>query len=320
MSRRSNAMRVRNVHVSDAANAGEILAAVCADAVRQVLTHRSKVAKAAPEELHEVRVGLRKLDTAIRLFSSIIPERNHELIAKELRWLRGELSSARNLDVFSTDILKPFVSQSESAPIVSVLHRAYRRELDQAYARATTALRSARFRRLIDGIRKLIKILEGSASSVAQSTQPAADVAARALKAMMKKMRMGRAARDLSRRDLHRFRLRTKRMRYAIGFTSGMFGKRAGKGAEKMANALRDLQAYLGEITDMESHAKILNHLMKKAGQRPTSWLGARASRARLQAPLAGHQARRRERLLKKTAAAYRAFDAAKPFWTGHHR
>lgn len=157
-------------------------------------------------------------------------------------------------------------------------------------------------------------------SAVAQSTQPAADVAARALKAMMKKMRMGRAARDLSRRDLHRFRLRTKRMRYAIGFTSGMFGKRAGKGAEKMANALRDLRAYLGEITDMESHAKILNHLMKKAGQRPTSWLGARASRARLQAPLAGHQARRRERLLKKTAAAYRAFDAAKPFWTGHHR
>lgn len=167
---------------------------------------------------------------------------------------------------------------------------------------------------MIDGIRKLIKILESSARSVAQSPQPAADVAARALKAMMKKMRMGRAARDLSRHDLHRFRLRTKRMRYAIRFTSGMFGKRAGKGAEIMANALRDLQAYLGETTDMESDAKILNHLMKKAGQQPMS------SRARLRAPLVGHQARKRKRLLKKAAAAYRAFEAAKPFWTRHHR
>lgn len=117
MSRRSNVTRVRNVHVSDVAIVGEVLAAVCADAVRQVLTHRSKIAKTAPEELHEVRVGLRKLDTAIRLFSRSIPERKRELITKELRWLRGELSSARNLDVFSADILNPFVSQSESAPL-----------------------------------------------------------------------------------------------------------------------------------------------------------------------------------------------------------
>jgi triphosphatase len=314
VSRRSNATRVPNVHVSDAAFVEEVLAAICAETVRQVLTHRSKIAKTAPEELHEVRVGLRKLDTAIRLFSRNIPERQRKLITKELRWLRSELSSARNLDVFSADILNPFLTQPEAAPVAPVLHLAYRRELDQAYARATTALRSARFRRLIDGIRKLINSLEGSASSVVKSTQPAADVAARALKAMMKKMRMGRAARDLSRHDLHRFRLRTKRMRYAIGFTSGLFGKRAGKSAETMANALRDLQAYLGEITDMESHAKILNRLVKKAGQQSMS------SRARLQAPLVVHQARRRERLLKKAAAAHRVFEAAKPFWTRPHR
>ena len=46
--------------------------------------------------------------------------------------------------------------ESESAPAVSVFHRAYRRELDEAHTRATTALRSAGFRRLIDDILKSI--------------------------------------------------------------------------------------------------------------------------------------------------------------------
>lgn len=83
----------------------------------------------------------------------------------------------------------------------------------------------------------------------------------------------------------------------AVGLTSGMFGRRAGKGAEKMAKALRHLQAHLGEVTDMDSHLKIINHLMKKAGQRPMPRPSARASSARLWTRLVGHQARWRERL-----------------------
>lgn len=310
-------MVARNINAYRAASAEKVLAAICVDAIRQIVAHRSKVQKIVPKELHQVRIGLRKIDTAIRLFSRIIPEENYERIAKELKWLRGEVSSARNLDVFGIDILKPFVNKWDFGAVVSMLHR---RELDKAYARATKALRSKRFRRLIDGIGKLIKFLVGRTSSAAHPTQPAADVAVRALKAMMKKMRMGRSARHLSDRDLHRFRLRTKRMRYAIGFTSRLFGKPAEKGAEKMAKSVRDLQAYLGEITDRESHVKILHHLMKKVEQQPMSGLGASAGRARLPHSLIGHQTWRRERMLKKIAAAYCAFEAAKPFWHGHHR
>lgn len=314
-----NALSTRTAHLPDAATAGQVLAVVCVDALRLIVAHRSKVTKAAPEELHQVRIGLRKLDAAIRFFSSIVPERSYKLIMKELRWLRCQLSSARNFDVFSADILNPAMRESESASAVSVLYLACRHELDEAYARATTALRSARYRRLIDNIRKLIKIFEGTMSIAVQAAQPATDVAARALHAMTKKLKMGQAVRRLSRGDLHRFRLRTKRMRYAVEFTSGVFGTRAGRRVEKMAKALRHVQAYLGEITDMESHAKILNYLMKKAGQRPIS--GAdRASRLRLVTRLVGHQTRKRERLLKKAAAAYGEFEASKPFWTGHDR
>lgn len=51
------------------------------------------------------------------------------------------------------------------------------------YTRATTALRSAGFRRLIDDILKSI---------IEQQVQPAAEVAARALRTMTKKMEMGK--------------------------------------------------------------------------------------------------------------------------------
>ena len=308
-------MIARNVNVYRTRSAEKVLAAICVGAIQHIFVHRSKVAKAMPEELHQVRIGLRKIDTAIRLLYRIIPKENFELISKELKWLRGELSSARNLDVFGSDILKPFANKWDFGEVLSVIHR---RELDRAYARATKALRSAKFRRLMDRIGKLIKLLEGRTSSAARSPLPAADVAAKALKTMRKKMRIGRAARDLSDRDLHRLRLRTKRMRYAIEFTSRLFGKQSEKGAEKMARALRDLQAYLGEITDRESHVKIFYHLMKKAEQQPMSGLGARAGRARLPHSLIDYQARKREGL-KKVTAAYGAFEAAKPFWPGHH-
>lgn len=310
-------MSVRTACLSNAAPAGQFLAAVSTDAVRQITTHKSKVTQAAPDELHQVRIGLRKLDAAIRLFSSIIPERSYKRISKELKWLRGELSAARNLDVFCVGILKPLMRQSEPTPAVPVFHEACRRELDKTYARATRYLRSAKFRRLIDDIRKLIKILESSRSGIGQAAQPAADIAASALKTIIKKMKMGRAVRALSRRDLHRLRLRTKRMRYSIQFTSGLFGEKAGKKAQKMAKALSHIQAHLGEITDMESHVKIINHLMKTTPQHPMSDVSDRAGRARLLTRLIGHRVRKRERLLKKAAAAYGAFAAASPFWSG---
>lgn len=312
-------MSFRAAHLSDAATAGQVLAAVCADALRLIEAHRSKLTKASPKELHQVRIGLRKLDTAIRLFSSIITRRSYKLILKELRWLRGELSYARCLDVFNTDILAPSMNESEDTLGVSALRRACRRELNQAYVQAMTALSSARFRRLVGNIRKWMRSLESSKIGTARADLPAADVAASAFKAMAKKMKMGRIMPALGHRDLHRLRLRTKRMRYAAEFASTIFGEDAAKRTRKITKALRHLQTDLGGITDTESHVKIFNDLTESIGQSMPE-AGDRANRTGLLTQLVGDRERKRKMLLKKAAADYRMFEMAEPFWTGYHR
>jgi triphosphatase len=56
-----------------------------------------------PEYLHQMRVALRRLRSALPLFTSAIPRESAAAISAELKWLAGALGPARNWDVFATE-------------------------------------------------------------------------------------------------------------------------------------------------------------------------------------------------------------------------
>ena len=60
-----------------------------------------------PEGLHQLRVALRRLRSALTLFKTAIGPQARADWTGELRWLLGPLGPARDLDVFTTETLAP---------------------------------------------------------------------------------------------------------------------------------------------------------------------------------------------------------------------
>jgi inorganic triphosphatase YgiF len=80
--------------------------------VRHNLAHLLSNERAAreghdPEGVHQARVAIRKLRSVLTLFRSFLPVEVVERHTEELRWLAGEMGTARDLDVFLDELLAP---------------------------------------------------------------------------------------------------------------------------------------------------------------------------------------------------------------------
>ena len=89
-----------------------------------------------PAALHQARVALRRLRSALSTFKSVVEDDRYEPLRTELRWIAAELGKARNLDV-----LLERVTNREAGPL-----KAARK---QAYAAVEAALASTRMRALM---------------------------------------------------------------------------------------------------------------------------------------------------------------------------
>lgn len=61
------------------------------------------------EGVHQMRVALRRLRAALRLFKPSLPEDQYDWAVAEAKWLTAELSSARAWDVFADEFVAPVV-------------------------------------------------------------------------------------------------------------------------------------------------------------------------------------------------------------------
>ena len=73
------------------------------------------------EALHQLRVGLRRLHAALAVFKPILPGKELSKMAAEIKWMGGELDTARDLDVFivhtSSSILIQVYRHARSAEL-----------------------------------------------------------------------------------------------------------------------------------------------------------------------------------------------------------
>ena len=79
---------------------GEAFRIIARSTVRHFAANADAVQNLDPDGVHQMRVGLRRLRAAIALFSGGLPGMDNDEIKAELKWLTGELATARELDVF----------------------------------------------------------------------------------------------------------------------------------------------------------------------------------------------------------------------------
>ena len=103
-----------------------------------------------PEALHQLRVGLRRMRSALTLFDPMLAADDRLApITAELKWISEETCEARDLDVFIARTFRRAAQQHHSARGLGAFGESLLAAQTRAYERTEQAIRSARFRSLM---------------------------------------------------------------------------------------------------------------------------------------------------------------------------
>ena len=197
----------------------------------------------APEYVHQARVALRRVRSAVRLL-----DRRHEdfpeALALELRWAARLLGAARDWDVLLGETLPKLLNAAPRQlgdEVKATLKRA-KEERDAARADVLAALATARYARLALRLQAWVMTSPPKGRTLQR-------LAPRALgKAHKRLFNDAQFFAALSPERRHRVRILAKRLRYALDVLSVGFPREA---TERYVTALAELQDVLGELNDL---------------------------------------------------------------------
>ena len=198
-----------------------------------------------PEDVHQARVGTRRLRSDLRTFGPLLDEEWLEPLREELRWLAGALGAVRDADVMIERLRRQAATLPEpDTAALAPIFRRLAKERDQARDDLVEALRSPRYVALLE---RLVSAAQKPACRKAAAT-PAADVIPDLVAGPWRKLR--KAVKGLTDTpadsELHRVRILAKRTRYAAEAAAPLVGKKAAK----FAQAVAGLQEVLGDHQD----------------------------------------------------------------------
>jgi triphosphatase len=116
---------------------------------RRCLAHlrRNELATLAgePEGVHQMRVAVRRLRSALSALKPMLPAKHHRWASKELKWLADALGPARNWDVFVANLLRPVADTFRARQDLECLFAAAERCRREASENAKQAIFSQRY-------------------------------------------------------------------------------------------------------------------------------------------------------------------------------
>ena len=227
---------------------------------------RGAVEQSDPEFIHQMRVAIRRMRSALSLFSAAVSRTSWEPWAAELRWLASELGPAREWDVLEVELLPPLVAQlQERRPLVYLPNRV-KRECRKARREARLAIASPRYGQLALTIERWLNALawraQVSPEQVALLDAPVKPMAEMLLDRRHAQLRrQGRHLVHLSDEKRHRVRVSAKKLRYATEFFMTLYPR---KTASAYLDALASLQDVLGSLNDEASTLRISAELCSR--------------------------------------------------------
>jgi CHAD domain-containing protein len=202
-----------------------------------------------PEDVHQARVGTRRLRSNLRTFGPLLDEGWAEGLRQELGWLGGELGAMRDAEVLLERLraLAARLPAADARPAAALLGQ-LEMGIGAARGRLRQAMTSRRYLDLVD------RLVEAAANPVLGegAAEAAGRPAAEVLPGLVVKpwRRLRRAVRELSDappdEELHQVRIRAKRARYAAEAVAPA----AGDPAARFAKLAAAVQTELGEHQD----------------------------------------------------------------------
>lgn len=206
-----------------------------------------------PEYLHQMRVGIRRLRSAFRLFRDLLGEDAASQL-DALRAIAGSLGPARDWDVFVTETLPMVRPALVTHGVAGTFEQVCLKCRQAARKKLKIAIKTNSYN--ISMI-ALGAWLAARASPAVAGRQPARVCAEQILAAHHARvLKRGRRIGQRPAAELHRLRIAVKQLRYAVEFFSALFPARS---MAILRDRLVRLQDILGRINDAAAVQPLLS-------------------------------------------------------------
>ncbi|MDZ4868688.1 MAG: CYTH and CHAD domain-containing protein [Alphaproteobacteria bacterium] len=252
--------------LSDTATADTAFTGVIGYCLNHLLGNWAAVTIARdPEGIHQMRVALRRLRSALTLFGG--PFRTSlRAIEDEVRWLAGVMGEARDLDVFQDEVFRPAAEAHGEDERLRELATVVRTRRRIAWSHVFEALESERFRRLVIELAAVTYSKPWFDATIGgeDAMRDASEFARERLDhRRTRAVKLGKRIDDLDVSERHELRKRLKKLRYACDFFQSLFRKREVKAFVKRLSALQDV---LGEMNDAAVARTLVRVILAEQG------------------------------------------------------
>jgi inorganic triphosphatase YgiF len=304
--------KARRLALSSDATLEDLLAEGMREALDHIVSNEVIAREAVdPEGVHQMRVGLRRLRSALALLRPMLPAEAVASFQTELRWLTSELGVARDLDVFLEETLEPLQQRFAQDGALKRLRDEARELRAESYGHLRAALDSPRYSHAMLLLGHWLARCgwreQPLSADSARLFVPAREVTGALLGQRERKVRhLGRHLRRRSAQEKHALRVRLKKLRYAAEFLAGVHPP--GR-ADRYLRRLAELQDVLGHLNDGATAERLLGEVLE--------WIGpeATAEHHRAAGFVGGWTARGAEEALQQLGRHWKAFARTDPFW-----
>lgn len=251
--------RARRIALDAAATPVEAFAQIAWECLDQISANmRGARDSEDPEYAHQMRVGVRRLRSALRLFRPVLPPDFVAGAQAGLRELASLAQATREWDVLLHDIVEPAAAQAPDYEGIGELIACIRERRDAQRDSMRNALRTSAPGATLLALMAAIDRL-APAAGASMPTALSRFCAARVTRLGKRAYRAAQAAHDGNPQRLHALRLALKRLRYALEFVGPLLRPRHGVSAGKLA----DLQTALGWFNDLHASAPLVESIAR---------------------------------------------------------
>jgi CHAD domain-containing protein len=198
--------------------------------------------------VHQARVATRRLRSDLKTFGAVLDPVWLTHTREDLKWVGATLGGLRDIDVLSQGLSDPPLAVSQRLAVQRM----------EAGRQLAEVLASKRYLNLVDRLHAGSEMLPLAAGCAFEARRPAAEVLPALVAAQWRALRrqVKRADPRPSPTQLHRIRIKAKRLRYAAEAASPIIGKPA----RRTASAAEHVQTVLGKHHDAVAAETWLRH------------------------------------------------------------
>lgn len=246
-----------------AASVDDLVAMVISHTLGHFLSNWTALRESdAPEAVHQLRVALRRMRSAIGVFRKVLPLPLLDDLRAEARRIASALGPARECDAFRQNALAgAFRAEAERVQGVPQLMEAVEARRQHSYAAARALMEDPLTTLFVLDVQDLL-LQRPWRTALAPAELGLLTTEARALAATVlgrlrkRVLKRGRALPDLPDEARHELRIALKNLRYAAEFFGSLFGD--GKERRNFLTVVSELQEHLGIHNDAATAAAFI--------------------------------------------------------------